>query len=186
MTREEKELLFIDLCGRLAYQPICHITNENGVSIDDILTTSTINHLDIWEVKSYLRPLSSMTEEEHNEWFNYHHEIELKEVKSSGDYLKAAILGEAASIDWLNAHHFDYRGLIEKGLALEMKEVDLEKENENPKITTGTKIRSKANPDVILSIISDDCHGDEFECSNGSVLSLRQIEKYYDIYIEEK
>ena len=64
MTREEKELLLIDLCGRLAYQPICHITNENGVSIDDILTTSTINHLDIWEVKSYLRPLSSMTMEE--------------------------------------------------------------------------------------------------------------------------
>lgn len=54
----------------------------------------------------------------------------------------------------------------------------------NPQITVGTKIRSKTNPDVILSIISDDCHEDEFECSNGSVLSLKQIEKYYDIYIE--
>ena len=51
----------------------------------------------------------------------------------------------------------------------------------NPKISIGTKIRSKTNPDVILSIISDDCHDDEFECSNGSVLSLKQIEKYYDI-----
>lgn len=51
----------------------------------------------------------------------------------------------------------------------------------NPPITIGTKIRSKTNPDVILSIISDDCHGDEFECSNGSVLSLKQIEKYYDL-----
>lgn len=50
----------------------------------------------------------------------------------------------------------------------------------NPKISIGTKIRSKTNPDVILSIISDDCHDDEFECSNGSVLSLKQIEKYYD------
>lgn len=56
----------------------------------------------------------------------------------------------------------------------------------NPQITIGTKIRSKTNPNVILSIISDDCHEDEFECSNGSVLSLKQIEKYYDIYIEEK
>ena len=55
----------------------------------------------------------------------------------------------------------------------------------NPQITVGTKIRSKTNPNVILSIISDDCHRDEFECSNGSVLSLKQIEKYYDIYIEE-
>ena len=52
-----------------------------------------------------------------------------------------------------------------------------------PQITIGTKIRSKANPDIILSIISNDCHEDEFECSNGSVLSLKQIEKYYDIII---
>ena len=54
---------------------------------------------------------------------------------------------------------------------------------DNPQITIGTKIRLKTNPDVILSIISDDCHEDEFECSNGSVLSLKQIEKYYDILI---
>ena len=51
----------------------------------------------------------------------------------------------------------------------------------NTKIIIGAKIRSKANPDVILRIISNDCHGDKFECSNGSVLSLKQIEKYYDI-----
>ena len=52
-----------------------------------------------------------------------------------------------------------------------------------PKITIGTKIRSKENPDVILNIISADCHEDEFECSNSSVLSLKQIEKYYDIIV---
>ena len=52
-----------------------------------------------------------------------------------------------------------------------------------PQITVGTKIRSKTNPDVILSIISNDCHGDEYECSDGSVLSLKQIEKYYDVII---
>ena len=68
---------------------------------------------------------------------------------------------------------------------LEVKEVDLELEidNNSPKITIGTKIRSKTNPNVILSIISDDCHEDEFECSNGSVLSLKQIEKDYDLII---
>lgn len=67
--------------------------------------------------------------------------------------------------------------------SLEVKGVDLELENENnnTKIIAGTKIRLKANPDVILSIISNDCHEDKFECSNGSVLSLKQIEKYYDI-----
>ena len=53
----------------------------------------------------------------------------------------------------------------------------------NPKITIGTKIRSKTKPYEIMRIISDDCHGDKFECSNCSVLSLKQIEKYYDIII---
>lgn len=67
---------------------------------------------------------------------------------------------------------------------IEVKEIDVELENETPKITVGTKIRLKTNPNVILNIISNDCHDDEFECSNGSVLSLKQIEKYYDIYVE--
>ena len=53
--------------------------------------------------------------------------------------------------------------------------------SDSNRIAIGTIIRSKTNPDVILRIISDDCHGDEFECSNGSVLSLEQIEKHYDI-----
>lgn len=49
----------------------------------------------------------------------------------------------------------------------------------------GVKIISKTNPNVILQIISNDCHGDKFECSNGSVLSLDQLNKHYDLYIEE-
>ena len=53
--------------------------------------------------------------------------------------------------------------------------------SDNHHIAIGTRIRSKTNPDVILNIVSDDCHGDEFECSNGSVLSFEQIEKYYNI-----
>lgn len=56
----------------------------------------------------------------------------------------------------------------------------------NYKITIGTKIRSKANPDEILCIISNDCHGDKFECADGNVLSLKQIEKYYDIISYEE
>ena len=59
-------------------------------------------------LRPYLRPLSSMTEEEKFMYF------QLSECKSIG--------GKAEFIDWLNAHHFDYRGLIEKGLALEAPE----------------------------------------------------------------
>ena len=103
--------------------------------------------------------------------------------------------------EWLDRNMFDYRGLIPRELALEVPEGMYELEllnywlpsqNESDsvtdnttQITVGCKIRSKTNPDVILRIVSDDCHGDKFECSNGSVLSLKQINKHYDLYIEE-
>ena len=77
-----------------------------------------------------------------------------------------------------------FKGVLKILDNIEVKETEVELENENNNITVGTKIRLKTKPDVILSIISNDCHEDEFECSNGSVLSLQQIEKYYDIYEE--
>lgn len=133
ITQEEKQLLLIDICGRLPYstkvfyeyvddldkKTYGYSLTLNTWCIDELIAEKAI-------VKPYLRPMSSMTEEESIEWFNYHHEIELEEVKSSGDYLKAATLGEAASIDWLNKNHFDYRGLIPMGLAIEVNE------NNNP------------------------------------------------------
>ena len=64
----------------------------------------------IEEIKLYLRPMSSMTEEESTTYeysFLYSNDLRIY----AEEY-----------IDWLNAHHFDYRGLIEKGLALEAPE----------------------------------------------------------------
>ena len=58
------------------------------------------------ECKPYLRPMSSMTEEEEKEYHD-----------ARSDYYD-----DLGTYDWLNAHHFDYRGLIEKGLALEAPE----------------------------------------------------------------
>ena len=75
--------------------------------------------VDISDFKPYLFPLSSMTEEQHNEFFSYYHDIEMAEVKASGDYLKAAYIGDDAKYSWLNKNHFDWRGLIEKGLAID-------------------------------------------------------------------
>ena len=67
------------------------------------------------DVKPYLRSMSSMTEEERNEYFNI--------IKNSIDFYNCPksedICFLIIPIDWLNAHHFDYRGLIEKELALE-------------------------------------------------------------------
>ena len=204
MTQEEKIQVFNELSVRLFYGVKAKITinnkdypdfgeeevgtvrgllcfpdeDDSNKSYFTVITTYDTNRSQgqgIEDVKPYLRPMSSMTDEEEKQF----QDVNMYE-------LPYMVVG----LDWLNAHHFDYRGLINDGLALEATDgiyenvSDLAIDN-TTKITVGCKIRSKTNPDVILSIVSDDCHGDKFECSNGSVLSLKQIKKHYDIYIEE-
>lgn len=130
MSQQDKELLLRDLSARLMYNVMLHIKYydlQGSGELDERDVELTYGNIcyciqrSHWvDFKPYLRPLSSMTEEEHNEWYNYYHGIELKEAISSGDYLKAAILGEVASIEWLHAYHFDCYNLIEKGLAIEV------------------------------------------------------------------
>lgn len=72
----------------------------------DIETGEWVNDI----VKPYLRPFSSMTEKERNEFDEYTFEV----ISFFGQAIEAEQL-----TDWLNVHHFDYRGLIENGLALE-------------------------------------------------------------------
>ena len=130
MTQEDKQLLLKDLCARLPYGIHLFTNSKHHIRL---LTISRdldydeqywINGLyDIDEVKPYLRPMSSMTEEE---------KIQLSQYACIGEDLNGEFIDEvkrkdcAAYIDWLNAHHFDYRGLIEKGLAIEVTE------NNNP------------------------------------------------------
>ena len=112
MTQEEKQLLLKDLYARSPYGVKVWYPNGNGAIstvkgiIDDIcyFNENPIhgNFCYIETVKPYLRPMSSMTEEEKEEYVN-------------------TFLAMWDAVDWLNAHHFDYRGLIEKGLALEAK-----------------------------------------------------------------
>ena len=116
MTQEEKQLLLKDLCARLPYGVMvkeCDGVKENNNKLLDIdMFDECINYDYIIEdIKPYLRPMSSMTEEE---------------CKELGDVMFNFINSETyythKQIDWLNAHHFDYRGLIEKGLVLEAPE----------------------------------------------------------------
>lgn len=128
MTQEDRELLLKDLSGRLPYEvKVLDNSHKNyGVSklinigIDgsmliDNETNDTQYYPIIAETKPYLRPLSSMTEEE---------KIQLSRYACIGEDLNGEFIDEvqrkdcAAYIDWLNAHHFDYRGLIPKGLAI--------------------------------------------------------------------
>lgn len=111
MTNEEKQLLFKDLCVRLPYGTIVHISNPAySVSVDEKLTIWTVDNILFTNVKPYLRTMSSMTEEEENEY------------NSLNAYEGGVFPHTEEAFDWLNAHHFDYRGLIEKGLALEAPE----------------------------------------------------------------
>ena len=119
MTQEEKQLLIKDLCARLPYGVIAHALeiNKVGTVIDVNVSYNIINLtvdnasgdyelVPISDIKPYLRPLSSMTEEEQYEYNTaIDNDIEPERI-----------------VDWYNLHHFDYRGLIEKGLALEAPE----------------------------------------------------------------
>ena len=105
MANEEKQLLIKALCGYLPYGVIMFSSSKEKTYT---LTPITLNNLIISENeyiedRPYLRPMSSMTEEELEEYENVR-----------DDYYD-----DLKTYDWLNAHHFDYRGLIEKGLALE-------------------------------------------------------------------
>ena len=134
MTKEEKELLLKDICARLPYgvkglrsysddiveiydiTPKCEINSNIGQGTFTELCFTNLDCCSIGDFKPYLRPMSSMTEEERAEYFLLKHR--------DNDRDDNIILIDEAStlIDWLNAHHFDYRGLIEKGLALEAPE----------------------------------------------------------------
>ena len=110
MTQEDKELLLKDLCSRLPYGVILVSSNEKITYQTDGNTGAELLVEEEW--KPYLRPMSSITKEEYRELEGLlqKHNFNLNEETAS------------IEIDWLNAHHFDYRGLIPKGLAVEAPE----------------------------------------------------------------
>lgn len=139
MTQSDKELLLRDLCARLPYG--VHVEISWEYSKTDVYTSleyyefpnidSLLNIF--WDekcisIKPYLRPLSSMTEEEREELSDYLCEqvmsnkigITIPPNPTQGKGIPFIWMGDC--LDWLNEHHFDYRSLIEKGLALEAPE----------------------------------------------------------------
>jgi hypothetical protein len=119
MKAEDKELLLKDLCARLPYGVHLFTNSKHHIRLLTISNDIDYNEqywvnglYDIDEVKPYLRLMSSMTEEEENEYAFL--------LNDGGWGVSEELVTNI--IDWLNAHHFDYRGFIEKGLALEAPE----------------------------------------------------------------
>ena len=126
MTNEEKQLLLKDLCARLPYHP-------KGVRLSMVFCPKDITivgysgrfvetvdeEIEVERVRLYLRPMSSMTDDERKEWYNESHvdyDCEFKPTPT------LALEHCHLSTDWLLKHHFDFRGLIPLGLALEAPE----------------------------------------------------------------
>ena len=134
MIQNEKDLLLQDLCARLPYGIKFPITVKNPITSEPIETTGTIsdinrygivsfvwdyegqeilvkNSLHIKDVKPYLFPMSNMTEEQDKEY------ALLQTSPGKEGFLYA--WNCANMMKWLIENHFDYNGLIEKGLAID-------------------------------------------------------------------
>ena len=135
MQEQDKKLLIKDICARLPYgiianyipfmhnKPIIGKIYLWGDKGDAFCIKKIDKYQDKWDLyenwtssveidkfKPYLRPMSSITAEEKNEYdktFALYDGIPIYTIET---------------FDWLNAHYFDYRGLIVKGLALEAPE----------------------------------------------------------------
>ena len=148
MTQEHKELLLKDLCVRLPYgvKFMCNknIYTTKGLDLivtdegdwEYAVTAKDTAPIEIDFIKPYLFPLSGMTEEQ---------EKEIQEITGNPDY--ACIIRKTDGLelwlnfidtdptisldaifevqDYLNKNHFDYRGLIEKGLAIDATNLNI-------------------------------------------------------------
>ena len=144
MKPEEKDILLKDLCGRLPYNVYINdrgtphrLVNICWDGIKFVVNCSPFGtghgrigtplfDGDICYIKPYLRPISSMTDEEKKEFIEYagyeieesvngrHYEYYLKDFCGTPDNPSV----NANGVDWLNKKMFDFRGLIPKDLAL--------------------------------------------------------------------
>lgn len=132
MEQEEKDLLLKDLCGRLPYHTICYSTlKEENFELSDVSDCDTdyptfeYGWFDLDEVKPYLFPLSSMTEEQQEElkqilevgWTSF--DCRNKVFYDMGGESKVYLSVALRAIEFFNKNHFDYNGLIKRELAID-------------------------------------------------------------------
>lgn len=136
MTPKDKELLLKDLCARIPYHIRVKVwlkdgtTEEGALDLEhnygDVLRDA-FYYNKIVKIKPYLFPMSSMTEAYWGDFYCkfVENEIIYNDFKKyyfdsgSWDKVLTTISDCGDVIDWFNKYHFDYRGLIEKGLAID-------------------------------------------------------------------
>ena len=129
MTKEEKELVIIDLSARLFYKPTVLLSGKEhcilcGIDGDEVYLNIDSDPFNVESIKPYLRPMSSMTEEENEEakengCIIYHD----TSPKNRG----LMVIASPKGIDWLNKKMFAYRTLdgkdmFELGIAIKAPE----------------------------------------------------------------
>lgn len=148
MKQEDKDLLLEDLCNRLSYGVKCNVGEEtpytlSGIEIDDV-NGHLFNFVEkknglnmqvyLSEVKPYLYPMSAMTDEQKEEIskrYNYHNyyglciEITNHSAGYWDDDNSCQLEDYLWLENWFNKNHFDYRGLIDKGLALDATTINI-------------------------------------------------------------
>ena len=143
MKKEDKALLLKDLCSRFPYGVKIELTWWVMGEVTYINTVLEPDHVEQLlndeygdtEIKPYLRPMSSMTEEEAKELSILCDITGVLSIKITDEYIDFEVDDGFSSIetkiiwfndiissieifDWLNKNHFDYRGLIPMGLAI--------------------------------------------------------------------
>lgn len=143
MEEKNKQLLITDLCARLPYGVWVECCGVSG-KLDNIWLTHFYNgdnavvdvngntdffhdndYFDITKIKPYLRPLTTMTDDEAKEFDNISESITIvnyQQVTPSHYDCMIKIADMKKVQDWFAKKHFDTAGLIEKGLAVEAPE----------------------------------------------------------------
>ena len=144
MTQEEKQLLLTDICIRLpyvTYYDLSYYGHKTRAVLQEFIATkeplkslvkvnTIVKPIPYENIKPYLRPMSSMTADEKDELYDWGWDVNGDDIYSGGSTDADNVYQTYQKnlrdawwlINWLNAHHFDYRGLIEKGLALDAPE----------------------------------------------------------------
>ena len=123
MTKEEKDLLVKDLCARLPYGVKASTKVGGKIKISfvgyDTIIGEDGDSYDVSFITPYLFPLSSMTEEQKREYNFWKHEVFVCHYEYGDVVEEIELYDSPESFEYLIENHFDYRGLIEKGLAID-------------------------------------------------------------------